>query len=117
MIAIDTLVHNFLHRTGILRRFNARARIRSGLLRPKRLCGHYLAYCKPHRCTRVQSEISEGSSRASCNTPSGDTAARSGLGICNGNEIDDRFRCGNEGCPLFNLCSRVALHPIEATAR
>ena len=59
MIAIDTLVHNFLHRTGILRRFNARTRIRSGLLRPKRLCGHYLAYCKPHRCTRVQSEISE----------------------------------------------------------
>jgi hypothetical protein len=27
--------------------------------------------------------------------------AQSELNVCNGNNIDDRFRCENKGCPLF----------------
>ena len=34
MIAIDTLVHNFLHRTGILARFNANHPYGAGCYRP-----------------------------------------------------------------------------------
>ena len=37
MIAIDTLVHNFLHRTGILHRFDAAPRLWLGLLPARRL--------------------------------------------------------------------------------
>jgi hypothetical protein len=35
--------------------------------------------------------------------------AEAGLGICNGNRIDDRDRCGQGDCPLFHACERVPL--------
>jgi hypothetical protein len=38
MIAIDTLVHNFLHRTGILARFKREPLVWRGLLPARRLC-------------------------------------------------------------------------------
>ena len=37
LVAVDTLVHNFLHRTGILQRFCARARLRRQLLSTGRM--------------------------------------------------------------------------------
>jgi hypothetical protein len=48
MIAIDTLVHNFLHRTGIL----------AGLLPAWRLRRHYCSRRRPDRCPTVQSGLS-----------------------------------------------------------
>jgi hypothetical protein len=60
MIAVDTLVHNFLHRTGILRELRA---------------DHPYGYG------------------------------------CNGNRIDDRARCEQSDCPVFESCARVPLKP------
>ena len=39
--------------------------------------------------------------------------AENGLGVCNGNRIDDESRCGNGHCQLFRRCDRVALHERE----
>jgi hypothetical protein len=71
MIAIDTLVHNFLHRTGILHRFNAKhtyglACYRPGVFRPS-----------PNRSMPGSSILAfQRSSRGSCNTRSGSTVVR-----------------------------------------
>ena len=58
MIAIDTLVHNFLHRTGILARFNAKHQYGVGLLPTRRLRGYHSSRCRAHRCPAVQSNVS-----------------------------------------------------------
>jgi hypothetical protein len=36
--------------------------------------------------------------------------AQQGLGICNGNTINDRERCDNKACALYNTCDRIALN-------
>ena len=36
---------------------------------------------------------------------------QTGQDTCNGNQIDDRQRCTNAECPLFERCDRVPLRP------
>lgn len=111
MIAIDTLVHNFLHRTGILKRFDAEHTYGPACYQPNG-CAEVIA--------RVANQID--ARQVSPKYPQffprfvqhsiWRWCAQMGLGICNGTEIDDRFRCGNKGCPLYGqLCDRVVLHP------
>jgi hypothetical protein len=110
MIAIDTLVHNFLHRTGILRRFDAEHSYGPACYE-KNGCADIIA--------RVASQIDarETNSKYPKAFPRfvqhsiWRWCAQMGLGICNGTEIDDRFSCGNQGCPLYGLCDRVVLQP------
>ncbi len=100
-IAIDTLVHNFLHRTGILARLDR-------CYRPGGCAILALVAAKidarefnptfPKTFPRfVQSAIWR-------------YCAENGLDICNGNRIDDDARCDNAHCQLFQRCDRVALH-------
>ena len=113
MIAIDTLVHSFLLRTGILKRFDALHPYGPACYQPNG-CAEFIeriARCIDARETNpgypnffprmVQHAIWRW-------------CAQLELNICNGNQIDDRDRCGNKGCPLFNLCDRVALRPMKA---
>ena len=58
MIAIDTLVHNFLHRTGILRPVQREPPVWRGLLPARRLRGHYSSRGRADRCPAVQSNVS-----------------------------------------------------------
>jgi hypothetical protein len=110
MIAIDTLVHNFLHRTGILRRFKAEHA--------------YGAWCyAPGGCaTIIEGLARQGDARAF--NPAFPASfprfvqhaiwrfcAQGVLDICNGNRIDDRARCENWYCPAFDDCDRVCLNP------
>ena len=60
LIAVDTLVHNFLHRTGILSRFNADPSLWPGLLPARRLRRPPSTDRQPHRRKAVQSRISPG---------------------------------------------------------
>lgn len=108
LIAVDTLVHNFLHRTGILRRFGAEhpygpacygpngcttviqglaARIDARALRPAfpaifpRFVQHVLwRFC-----------------------------AADELDICNGNRIDDCLGCKQVYCPARPSCDRLRI--------
>ena len=110
MIAIDTLVHNFLHRTGILRGFGA---------------DHpYGARCyAPDGCAAILERIA-GQIDARRFNPAFPAnfprfvqhaiwrfCAEAGLNRCNGRRIDDRAPCQQTGCPIFAGCARVALKP------
>ncbi len=108
MIAIDTLVHNFLHRTGILARFNA---------------NHlYGAACyRPGGCADIIAAVAERIDARQFNPAFPQTFPRfvqhaiwrycsqSGLDVCNGNRINDARRCNNMDCRVRPMCDRVAL--------
>jgi hypothetical protein len=108
MIAIDTLVHNFLHRTGMLARFNA-----------NHLYG--LACYRPGGCADIIQAVAERIDARQFNPSYPQVFPRfvqhaiwrycsqSGLDICNGNRIDDGKRCSNLDCRMRLMCDRVAL--------
>ena len=108
MVAIDTLVHNWLHRTGSLRRLGAEH-------------AYGPACYGAGGCASIIEETARRiDARRFC--PDGPAffprllqkaiwmfCAEAHLGICNGNRIDDRDRCTQTGCPLFISCEREAL--------
>src|ERR1700730_12120446 len=112
MIAIDTLVHNFLHRTGILARFNA---------------NHlYGAACyRPGGCADIIEAVAERIDARQFNASFPRVVPRfvqhaiwrycsqSGLDVCNGNRIDDAKRCENRDCRVRLLCDRLALRRAD----
>jgi hypothetical protein len=112
MIAIDTLVHNFLHRTGILHRFTA---------------NHlYGAACyRPGGCADILQAVAEHIDARQFNPSFPQTFPRfvqyaiwqycsqSGLDVCNGNRIDDNRRCENRDCRVLLMCDRLALRRAD----
>ena len=110
MIAVDTLVHNYLHRTGTLNQLGAEhaygggcyagggcAEILQGLA--NRIDAREFNPAFPATFPRfVQHAIWQ-------------FCAEWGWNICNGNRIDDRDRCGQRFCPAFEMCDRHALRP------
>jgi hypothetical protein len=108
MIAIDTLVHNFLHRTGILHRFNAKHQ-------------YGVACYQPGGCADILQIVAEHIDARQFNPSYPKVFPRfvqhalwrycsqSGLDICNGNRIDDRRRCENKDCRVRLMCDRVTL--------
>jgi hypothetical protein len=110
MVAVDSLVHNWMHRTGALRELNA---------------GHLygLACYADHGCAEIIAELSKRIDAATFNAefPSyfprfvqhaiWRFCAQSELDRCNGNQINDRKRCGRDECELYRVCERVVLNP------
>jgi hypothetical protein len=110
MNAIDRLVHAFMHRTGILRRFNAQHAYGPACYGTggcaeivERIASLIDARKFNPRYPRFFPRFVQHAIWRYC--------AQLELNICNGNRIDDRYRCTNEGCPLFHHCDRVALQP------
>ena len=112
MIAIDTLVHNFLVRTGILARFGAEH--------------PYGAACyQPGRCADIIALAAEQIDAAGFNPAFPAVfprfvqhaiwryCAQLGLDVCNGNRIDDRQSCDNSYCQIRRLCDRIALNKSQ----
>lgn len=116
MIAIDTLVHNFLHRTGILRRFKAEH-------------AYGPACYEPNGCAEIIAKVASqiDARRTNPNYPKSFPrfvqhaiwryCGQLELNICNGNKIDDHFSCDNKGCPLFHLCDRIPMKEANAAGR
>ena len=110
MIAIDTLVHNFMHRTGILGRASA--------VHP------YGDPCYGKAgCAEILEEFARAVDATTFN-PSFPASfprfiqsaiwrfcAQTHSNVCNGNMIDDSRRCENAHCPAFAKCDRVCLRP------
>lgn len=109
MIAIDTLVHNFLQRTGIQRTLGAKHQFGSA-------CYATDGCADTIRRIATQIDARHFNPNYPCNFPRfvqhaiWRYCAQSELNVCNGNNIDDGFRCNNKGCPLFYRCKRVSLH-------
>ncbi len=108
LIAVDTLVHNFLVRTGILSRFKA--------------AHPYGPACYRHTgCADVIRLIASRIDARQFNGAFPQVFPRfvqlaiwrycsqGGLDICNGNRLDDRHRCQNWHCRLYRLCDRIRL--------
>jgi hypothetical protein len=113
MIVIDTLVHNFLWRAGILRRHDAEH--------------PYGPRCYgPNGCASLIGAISRQIDARQFNPSFPRTfprfvqhaiwqfCAQQGLDICNGNRINDRERCAVIWCPVFKHCDRRRL-PLPVT--
>jgi hypothetical protein len=106
---VDTLVHNFLHRTGILNRFRADH-------------AYGLACYRPGGCAEIIETVAQQIDVRQFNRSFPPTFPRfvqyaiwrycsqQGLDICNGNQIDDRKRCGNIQCSLYSTCDRNTLY-------
>ncbi len=108
LIVVDTLFHNWMHRTGILRRLGAEP--------------PYGPACYwPEGCAEIIERVARRIDARRFNPAFPAVFPRylqkaiwhycsqAGLGICNGNRINDRTRCTNEECPLFMRCDRVPL--------
>jgi hypothetical protein len=112
-IVIDTLVHNFLHRTGILQRFAASHPYGSGCYQPGG-CGEILEQIAARidasafnpAFPKVFPRFVQSAVWRYC--------AEGELDICNGNRIHDAYRCDNVYCRLHAICDRIALKPKNA---
>ena len=112
MIAIDTLVHNFLVRTGILARFEADHSYGAACYQAGG-CAHIIK-AVAHRIDARQfnpgfpqpfPRFVQHAIWRYC--------AQSGLDVCNGNRIDDRQSCANVYCQIRNHCDRIVLNNTE----
>jgi hypothetical protein len=112
LVAVDTLVHNFLHRTGMLKRLNAEHA--------------YGVHCyRAGGCADIITVLAASVDVRQFNPAFPQTfprfvqnavwryCAKNGLDICNGNRIDDDRRCDNRHCQLFARCDRITLRSSE----
>jgi hypothetical protein len=109
MIAVDSLVHNFLHRTGILCRFDADH-------------SYGPACYRPNGCAEIIETVAGEIDASQFDRRFPTTFARfvqyaiwrycsqQGLDVCNGNQIDDRKPCKNVQCLLYPDCGRITLN-------
>ena len=108
MIAIDTLVHNFLVRTGILHRFDVdhlygvacyRDGGRADIIQI--IAGQIDAGQFNPRFPKTFPRFVQHAIWRYC--------AENGLDVCNGNRINDNARCDNVYCQVRGMCDRTAL--------
>jgi hypothetical protein len=107
-VAVDTLVHNFLHRTGILRRLAA-----DHLYGPDCYqqggCADIISMITAHIDARQFNPAFPATFPRFVQSAIWRYCAENGLDVCNGNRIDDNTRCDNMHCQLFRRCDRIAL--------
>jgi hypothetical protein len=109
MIAVDTLVHNFLHRTGILED--------CGIPHGYGVGCYGLGGCAEIiRAAALQIDASIFNAQYPTTFPRfvqhaiWRFCAADGLNICNGNRINDTKPCEFNYCQLFSNCSRKQLN-------
>ncbi len=108
MIVVDTLVHNWLHRSGCLRELGADHAYGPGCYAP----GGCAAIIE---IASRQIDAREFCPAGPANFPRLIQKAiwlfctEGAQDICNGNRIDDRWPCEQVSCPMFADCARVAL--------
>jgi hypothetical protein len=108
MIVIDTLVHNFLHRTGILHRLGARHIFGEACYRPNG-CAEIIRAVAAEIDARAFNSAFPAAFPRFVQKAIWRYCAQSGQNICNGNQINDRHPCENVYCRLFESCDRRPL--------
>jgi hypothetical protein len=107
-VAVDTLVHNFLQRTGILQRLRADHPYGEKCYRPGG-CAEILSLLAANIDARQFNPAFPATFPRFVQSAIWAYCAEDGLAICNGNRINDDARCDNRHCQLFRRCDRVAL--------
>jgi hypothetical protein len=108
-VVVDTLVHNFLHRTGILQRLTADHPYGAGCYRPGG-CADVLYVIADNIDVSVLNPTYPRLFPRFVQSAIWRYCAENGLNVCNGNRIDDRDRCDNGYCRLYPVCDRITLH-------
>jgi hypothetical protein len=108
MIAIDTLVHNFLHRSGILRRFDAEHPYGAGCYGPQG-CAAIIAQAARRIDASAFNSAFPAVFPRFVQHAIWRYCAQLGLDVCNGNRIDDRKSCDNMHCQILSRCDRISL--------
>ena len=108
LIAVDTLVHNFLHRTGILNWFEAAHPYGLGCYRPGG-CADIIARVAQEIDARGFNHTFPAYFPRFVQLAIWHYCSQEGLDICNGNRLDDRHSCQNRHCRLYNICDRIRL--------
>jgi hypothetical protein len=108
IIAIDTLVHNWLHRTGILRGLDAEHAYGPGCYGDWRCTDIIRAVANEIDASAYNSEYPRVFPRFVQHSI-WRFCSQQGLDQCNGNRIDDSRRCQLSDCILFDDCARIKL--------
>jgi hypothetical protein len=108
LIAVDTLVHNFLHRTGILSRFKADHPYGPGCYRPGG-CAAIIGGVAQKIDAQAFNRTFPAFFPRFVQLAIWHYCSQQGLDICNGNQLDDRQRCQNRHCRLYSICDRIRL--------
>jgi hypothetical protein len=108
LIAIDTLVHNFLHRTGVLHGFQAAHAYGAECYRPGG-CADIIRLVASRIDARQFNRTFPKVFPRFVQLAIWQYCGQDGLDICNGNRIDDRNRCENRYCQLYRICGRIRL--------
>jgi hypothetical protein len=108
MIVVDTLVHNFLHRTGITKR-QGRSHQYGPACYGADGCAHVLRRVAGAIDAREFSQAFPANFPRFVQHAIWRFCAQQELDTCNGNRIHDDDRCRNSWCPVFANCSRITL--------
>jgi hypothetical protein len=108
LIAVDTLVHNFLHRTGILQRLSADHPYGDRCYGPSG-CAQIIDLIAAHIDAREFNPAFPATFPRFVQSAIWRYCAENGLDVCNGNRIADDAHCDNRYCQLFRRCDRLAL--------
>ncbi len=108
LIAVDTLVHNFLHRTGILARFKAAHPYGPGCYQPGGCADIIRLVASQVDARRFNRGFPEVFPRF-VQLAIWRYCSQQGFDVCNGNRLDDRHRCQNRHCRLYCVCDRIRL--------
>jgi hypothetical protein len=109
MIAIDTLVHNFLHRTGLLSEGDAEHGYGVGCYAPGG-CADIVRAVAAQIDARAFNADYPASFPRFIQHAIWRYCAADGLDICNGNRIDDRKSCEYKYCNIQQICSKKLLN-------
>lgn len=112
MTTIDSLVHNFMHRTGITARCG-KPHAYGPACYGEAGCAKVLETLAVDIDARQFSELNPAYFPRLLSVAIWAFCAEGRLDICNGNRIDDALGCAQRFCPIGPLCPRVALRPIE----
>lgn len=108
LIAVDSLVHNHLHRTGILRRLGAEHAYGDACYGPNG-CAHTIEGLSARIDARAFNPTFPATFPRFVQHAIWHFCAAGGRGICNGNRIDDRAACRQRFCAAAGICDRRRL--------
>jgi hypothetical protein len=111
MIAIDTLVHAFLHRTGVLRRAHAEHPYGPRCYVPNGCAEIIAAFAQTIDARQFNSEF-PGYFPRFLQHAIWRFCALGVMNVCNGNQIHDDRRCANSHCPNHDVCDRLSFRSV-----
>lgn len=107
MIAVDSLVHAFLHRTGILHRLDADHRYGEACYGPDG-CAEIIAVLAEQIDARQFNPAFPTCFPRYVQHAIWQFCATGSRNICNAVQIDDTQPCNQIGCPAFKACAHVS---------